>query len=118
RADNAGEGGILALTALVPTGGSRNGRNVLIALGIFRAALLYGDGLITPAITVLGAVEGLKVTTPLFDSYVVPIAVAILVGIFAIQQQGTHLIGRLFGPVMVLWFITIAAVGLTWIVRK
>jgi KUP system potassium uptake protein len=118
RADNAGEGGILALTALVPTRGSRNGRNVLIALGIFGAALLYGDGMITPAITVLGAVEGLKVVTPLFDSYVVPLTVVILIGIFAIQQQGTHLVGRLFGPVMVLWFITIAALGLTWVVRK
>ena len=91
---------------------------MLIALGIFGAALLYGDGMITPAITVLGAVEGLKVATPLFDSYVVPIAVAILVGIFAIQQQGTHLVGRLFGPVMVLWFVTIAILGVTWIVRK
>src|SRR5436309_4076833 len=68
RADNAGEGGILALTALVPPRGNRNGRNALISLGIFGAALLYGDGMITPAITVLGAVEGLKVATPLFDS--------------------------------------------------
>jgi KUP system potassium uptake protein len=117
RADNSGEGGILALTALLPARG-RDGRNVLVALGIFGAALLYGDGMITPAITVLGAVEGLKVATPLFDSYVVPIAVVILIGIFAIQQQGTHLVGRLFGPVMVLWFGAIAALGLSWIARK
>src|SRR6185369_15379610 len=118
RADNAGEGGILALTALLPSRGSTNGRNVLIALGIFGAALLYGDGMITPAITVLGAVEGLKVATPLFDAYVVPITVGILIGIFAIQQHGTHKVGRLFGPVMVLWFIAIAALGLTWVARK
>src|SRR5882762_8539309 len=118
RADNAGEGGILALTALVPTRRSRNGGYVLISLGIFGAALLYGDGMITPAITVLGAVEGLKVATPLFDSYVVPLTVVILIGIFAIQQHGSHLVGRLFGPVMVLWFTTIAALGLTWIARK
>jgi KUP system potassium uptake protein len=118
RADNRGEGGILALTALVPARSGGNGRNTLIALGIFGAALLYGDGMITPAITVLGAVEGLKVATPLFDPYVVPLAVAILIGIFAIQQHGTHRVGRLFGPVMVLWFAAIAALGLTWIVRK
>ena len=117
RADNRGEGGILALTALLPARPGNSG-NILIALGIFGAALLYGDGMITPAITVLGAVEGLKVATPLFDLYVVPIAVVILIGIFAIQQHGTHLVGRLFGPVMVLWFLAIAALGLTWIVRK
>ena len=72
-----------------------------ILLGIFGAALLYGDGMITPAITVLGAVEGLKVATPLFDPYVVPIAVVILIGVFAIQRHGTHRVGRLFGPIMV-----------------
>jgi hypothetical protein len=80
----------------------------LIALGIFGAALLYGDGMITAAITVLGAVEGLTVATPLIYPYVVPIAVVILIGIFAIQQHGTDRVGRLFGPVMVLWFVTIA----------
>jgi KUP system potassium uptake protein len=123
RADNRGEGGILALAALVPQapeGARRNGRHartVLIALGIFGAALLYGDGMITPAITVLGAVEGLTVATPLVEPYVVPIAVGILVGIFAIQRRGTHRVGRLFGPVMVLWFITITALGLQWIVK-
>ena len=73
-------------------------------MGIFGAALLYGDGMITPAITVLGAVEGLKVATPLFEAYVVPIAVAILIGVFAIQQHGTHRVGRLFGPIMVCGF--------------
>src|SRR6185436_16099013 len=108
----------LALTALIPTPKRAGTRNVLIALGIFGAALLYGDGMITPAITVLGAVEGLKVATPFFDPYVVPLTVAILIGIFAIQQHGTHRVGRLFGPVMVLWFIAIAVLGLSWIVRE
>ena len=117
RADNQGEGGILALTALVPTSAATP-RSVLIGLGIFGAALLYGDGMITPAITVLGAVEGLKVATPLFDSYVVPISVVILIAIFFIQQYGTHRVGRLFGPVMVIWFITIAALGVSWIARR
>jgi KUP system potassium uptake protein len=119
RADNDGEGGILALTALIPSE-SRAGapRPALILLGIFGAALLYGDGMITPAITVLGAVEGLEVATPLFDPYVVPIAVAILIGIFAIQRHGTTRVGTLFGPVMVIWFVVIALLGISWIVRE
>ena len=85
---------------------------MLVLLGLFGAALLYGDGMITPAITVLGAVEGLKVATPLFDPYVVPATVVILVGVFAIQRHGTHRVGRLFGPIMVLWFIVIATLGI------
>jgi KUP system potassium uptake protein len=125
RADNQGEGGILALTALVPgrgTDGGRAsrlavGRPVLIALGIFGTALLYGDGMITPAISVLGAVEGLEVVTPLFQPYVVPITVAILVALFAIQKFGTHRVGGLFGPIVIIWFVTIAALGIIWIVR-
>ncbi|HEU4893073.1 MAG TPA: potassium transporter Kup [Vicinamibacterales bacterium] len=118
RADNQGEGGILALTALLPTSnGPRTGWSLLVLLGIFGAALLYGDGMITPAITVLGAIEGLKVATPLFDPYVVPIAVAILVGVFAIQRHGTHSVGRLFGPIMVVWFIVIAVLGIVHMVR-
>jgi KUP system potassium uptake protein len=121
RADNQGEGGILALTALVPQG--RNGAAgamtpILIALGIFGAALLYGDGMITPAISVLGAVEGLQVETPLFAPYVVPISVAIIVVLFLFQQHGTHRVGRLFGPIMVVWFVTIAGLGVSWIVRE
>ena len=119
RADNQGEGGILALTALLPP--RTNGRAasaVLVLLGIFGAALLYGDGMITPAITVLGAVEGLKVATPLFDPYVVPIAVLILIGVFAIQRHGTHRVGRLFGPIMVVWFLVIAALGIVWLARQ
>ena len=98
RADNQGEGGILALTALLPQR-HREARiwSVLVLLGIFGAALLYGDGMITPAITVLGAIEGLKVATPLFDPYVVPVAVVILIGVFAIQRHGTHRVGGCSG---------------------
>jgi KUP system potassium uptake protein len=119
RADNQGEGGILALTALLPERrGNGPGWPALVLLGIFGAALLYGDGMITPAITVLGAVEGLTVVTPLFDRYVVPIAVAILIAVFAIQQHGTHRVGRLFGPVMVAWFVVIAALGIISLVRQ
>jgi KUP system potassium uptake protein len=119
RADNQGEGGILALTALLPPRSEPQvGRTALILLGIFGAALLYGDGMITPAITVLGAIEGLKVATPLFDPYVVPVAVAILVAVFAIQRHGTHRVGRMFGPIMVMWFITIAVLGLVWLTRE
>ena len=126
RADNQGEGGILALTALVPnkgaaaeTTGSRlaAGRPLLIALGIFGTALLYGDGMITPAISVLGAVEGLEVVTPFFSPYVVPITVIILIGLFAIQRFGTHRVGGLFGPIVIVWFVAIAALGVMWIVR-
>ena len=125
RADNQGEGGILALTALVPSrnGGANTtsrlavGRPLLIALGIFGTGLLYGDGMITPAITVLGAIEGLEVVTPLFTPYVVPITVTILVFLFVIQQFGTHRVGRLFGPIVVVWFVTIAALGVSWVIR-
>ncbi|HEX8030534.1 MAG TPA: KUP/HAK/KT family potassium transporter, partial [Vicinamibacterales bacterium] len=125
-ADNQGEGGILALTALVPNrgavaekSGSRLavGRPVLIALGIFGTALLYGDGMITPAISVLSAVEGLEVITPLFSPYVVPVTVMILIGLFAIQKYGTHRVGRLFGPIVIVWFVTIAALGVSAIAR-
>jgi KUP system potassium uptake protein len=112
RADNQGEGGILALAALVPPG-----HPILILLGIFGAALLYGDGMITPAITVLGAIEGLEVATPLFEPYVVPVTVGILIVVFAIQRHGTHRVGKLFGPVMVAWFVVIAALGIRWIVE-
>ena len=126
RADNQGEGGILALTALVPgLKGTRGisarlaeGRPILIALGIFGTALLYGDGMITPAISVLSAVEGLEVVTPLFQPYVVPLTVVILVGLFLIQQYGTHRVGGLFGPIVIVWFTTIAALGIGWIVQE
>jgi KUP system potassium uptake protein len=120
RADNNGEGGILALLALVAQspGARRKSRANLIALGLFGAALLYGDGMITPAISVLGAVEGLGVATHIFEPYIVPITLGILVTLFMIQSRGTERVGMLFGPVMVVWFVTIAVLGLTWIVRE
>ncbi len=112
RADNQGEGGILALMALVPSDyRGPNSRGVLIGLGLFGAALLYGDGMITPAITVLSAIEGLNVATPLFEPYVVPMTVAVLVGLFLVQYRGTARVGAVFGPVMVVWFVVIAALG-------
>jgi KUP system potassium uptake protein len=116
RADNQGEGGILALTALIPPRpNSAYAGPVLILLGIFGAALLYGDGMITPAITVLSAVEGLTVVTPLVQHYVVPVAAVIILGVFAIQRHGTHRVGTLFGPVMVIWFLVLAVLGLVWL---
>ena len=93
------------------------GRPILIALGIFGTALLYGDGMITPAISVLGAIEGLEVATPLFQPYVVPITVVILIALFVIQKYGTHRVGGLFGPIMVVWFATLAALGVVWTIR-
>src|SRR6185369_6850443 len=98
RADNHGEGGILALMALVRHAVTGAGLKVLVALGLFGAALLYGDGIITPAISVLSAVEGLEVTTSVFHPYVVPITIAILVGLFLVQTRGTGGIGKVFGP--------------------
>jgi len=118
RADNRGEGGILALMALVRSRiESAGGRRVLVAVGLFGAALLYGDGMITPAISVLSAVEGLSVATDAFTPYVVPITVAILVLLFLFQRRGTGGIGAVFGPVMMLWFGTLAVLGLRWIVQ-
>ena len=118
RADNHGEGGILALTALVrpPDGRGKGARRVLILLGLFGAALLYGDGMITPAISVLSAVEGTKVVTSSLDSFVIPIAIVILVALFSIQRHGTAAVGRFFGPVMVVWFGVLAILGLPHIV--
>ena len=116
RADNRGEGGILALMSLIRTRGTR--RWVLIALGLFGAALLYGDGMITPAISVLSAVEGLEVATSFFRPYVQVITIAILIGLFLMQRRGTGKIGALFGPVMMLWFVTLGALGVPWIVRE
>jgi KUP system potassium uptake protein len=117
RADNKGEGGILSLTSLLPPRGSGT-PTVLVLLGIFGAALLYGDGMITPAITVLGAIEGITVATPVFEPYVVPVSVAILVVVFSVQQYGTHRIGRMYGPIMVIWFVVLAMLGIAWIVRQ
>src|SRR5687768_7437608 len=113
RADNRGEGGILALTSLVtPVGALRGGRRVLIMLGLFATALLYGDGMITPAISVLSAVEGLTVATPFFEPYVVPITIAILVTLFAFQRKGTTGVGQIFGPITLIWFVVLGTLGL------
>ena len=115
RADNHGEGGILALTALVmPEPGSPPSRSgaAIITLGVFGTALLYGDGLITPAISVLSAVEGFEVATPAFTSWVIPVSIAILVALFAIQHRGTAGIAKVFSPVMVVWFTVLGALGL------
>ena len=119
RADNHGEGGIMALIALVRgvRVGPRAGRLVLIALGIFGASLFYGDGMITPAISVLSAVEGLEVAAPSLDSLVVPIALAILTVLFAVQRFGTTAVGRAFGPVMAVWFTILGVSGLVQVVQ-
>jgi KUP system potassium uptake protein len=118
RADNRGEGGILALLALAaPRGTPRGGGRALVLMGVFGAALLYGDGMITPAISVLGAIEGLNVATPFFEPYIIPISIVILIGLFLVQSRGTAAIGRFFGPVMVVWFATIALLGVKEIVR-
>ncbi len=119
RADNRGEGGILALMSLIRPHrkGSRGFRFTLGMLGLFGAALLYGDGIITPAISVLSAVEGLQIATPLFEHLVEPITIVILIGLFLIQKHGTQGIGKIFGPVMILWFFSIAALGVIQILR-
>jgi KUP system potassium uptake protein len=116
RADNKGEGGILALLALMERRGGK--RTWFVLLSIFGAALLYGDGMITPAISVLSAVEGLKIARPGFERYAVPITTAILVLLFIFQQRGTKTVGLAFGPIMLLWFLTIGALGLIAIVRQ
>ena len=115
RVDNDGEGGILALMALL--GVKKQRRPTIVAVGLFGAALIYGDGAITPAISVLSALEGLNMATPALQPYVVPAAVAILLALFAIQSQGTAAIGRFFGPVMLLWFLVMAAMGISGIVQ-
>jgi KUP system potassium uptake protein len=114
RADNRGEGGIIALTALVQ-GSSESpsrGRALLVAAGIFGACLLYGDGMITPAISVLSAAEGLRIITPGFQPYVIPVTLAILGGLFLLQQRGTARVGAVFGPVMLVWFLVLGVLGL------
>jgi KUP system potassium uptake protein len=118
RADNEGEGGILALTSLLGSAERRGIRHVMILLGLFGTALLYGDGMITPAISVLSAVEGTEVATAAFTPWVLPIAVVILVALFSVQARGTASIGRVFGPVMIVWFGTLAALGLWHLVGE
>ena len=120
RADNHGEGGALALTALA-AGAVRSRpalRGALLLLGVFGATLFYGDSLITPAISVLGAMEGLEVVTPTLKPYVVPISAGILIGLFLIQRHGTAVVGRFFGPVIVLWFGTLAVTGIAHIAQE
>jgi KUP system potassium uptake protein len=118
RADNRGEGGILALMSLVRDHEVGARRTVLVALGLFGAALLYGDGVLTPAISVLGAIEGLEIATPFFAPYVVPITIVILIGLFLLQRRGTTGVGIVFGPVIALWFSTLALLGVYNIVQQ
>jgi KUP system potassium uptake protein len=116
RADNHGEGGILALMALAGASAPGRGRWLIFA-GLFGAALIYGDGIITPAISVLSAVEGLDVATSTFEPYTMPIAVAILAGLFAIQYKGTQKVGNAFGPIMLAWFVAMALLGIFGVIR-
>jgi len=113
RADNRGEGGIMALMALALRKRNRpRQRAIITTLGLFGAALFYGDGIITPAISVLSAVEGLEVAAPGLHRYIIPLTLGILVGLFSFQSQGTEKVGKLFGPVMVFWFVSLALMGL------
>jgi KUP system potassium uptake protein len=121
RADNRGEGGVLALLALAlqrqHRSDDRRRRALLIILGVFGTALLYGDGIITPAISVLGAVEGLAIATPAFSRFVVPITMGILLLLFMVQRLGTAKVGRAFGPITLVWFVVIGVLGLLEILR-
>jgi len=119
RADNQGQGGILALMALaLQKPGSKRRHAVLLLLGVAGAALFYGDGIITPAISVLSAVEGLKIATPLFEPYIVPITGVIVVVLFSMQRRGTASVGALFGPIVCAWFVVLAILGLVHILRE
>ncbi|HRH14443.1 MAG TPA: potassium transporter Kup [Azonexus sp.] len=120
RANNKGEGGIIALMTLALHNGNPASwqQKLLIVLGLFGAALFYGDGVITPAISVLSAVEGLELITPTFKPYILPITLAIVVGLFLFQRKGTASVGALFGPVMVLWFAVLALLGVTGIMQN
>lgn len=119
RADNEGEGGIMALITLlrrVGTGGGGRTAAVLAGLGIFGAALFFGDSMITPAISVLSAVEGVRIVEPSLEELVVPATAVIIVLLFLAQRLGTATVGRMFGPVMIVWFVTIGALGMVGIV--
>src|SRR3989449_1900922 len=121
RAEKKGEGGVLALMALVTGPRLARGlspRRLMIVLGIFGSALLYADGALTPAVTVMSAVEGLEIATPALATWVIPVTLMILVGLFLLQSRGTARIGALFGPVMLAWFATIGVLGLSEIVRQ
>jgi len=118
KADNHGEGGILALTSLVmKRKGSVAKAGLLVSLGVFGTALLYGDGIITPAISVLSAVEGLNEVSTSFEAWIIPIAVVILIGLFSVQRRGTGAVGKVFGPIMIVWFTVIAVLGIRQIVN-
>ena len=120
RADNNGEGGTLTLMALASRAVGRFSKagGVVALLGIISAALFYGDAVITPALSVLSAVEGLDVATPAFHAYVVPLTIVILLVLFAFQSRGTAKVAALFGPIMVVWFVAIAIPGLIWHRRR
>jgi KUP system potassium uptake protein len=120
RADNRGEGGIMALTALASkaAGATPRRRIVLLLIGVFGGSLFYGDSVITPAISVLSAVEGLEVATPALKPYVLPISLAVLVGLFSVQRFGTAVVGKLFGPVIGVWFVVLAATGIAQIAQQ
>ncbi len=120
HADNNGEGGVMALTALagmcLPIGSNR--RRIALVVGLFAAALLYGDSMITPSISVLSAVEGIQIITPRFGPYVIPVTVAVLVGLFALQRHGTTRIGTLFGPIMLVWFAVLMVLGIRSVITS
>jgi KUP system potassium uptake protein len=121
RADNRGEGGILALMSLARTregGGTSTRRAILVALGLFGSALLYGDGMIQPSVSVLSAIEGLEIAAPGLAHYVVPITVVVLIILFSLQRVGTAKVGAMFGPIMILWFTVLAVLGILQIVRE
>ncbi|MEJ7688652.1 MAG: KUP/HAK/KT family potassium transporter, partial [Variovorax sp.] len=119
RADNAGEGGLVAMLALASQAvvDKPRLRSVLLVVGIFGTSLFYGDGVITPAISVLSAVEGLEIVSPYFASYVIPITLVVLFGLFAVQKRGTAGIGKFFGPLTLAWFLAIAVLGVSQIVN-
>ena len=117
RADNRGEGGILALLALLHGRKRAVAPALILALGLFGTALLFGEGVITPAISVLSAVEGLEVATPALERFIVPITVLILIGLFMMQKHGTARVGTIFGPITLVWFIALAVLGTVWIIR-
>ena len=119
RADNHGEGGVIALTALIKNQKTtlKRGRWTLVTIGLFAACLLYGDGMITPAISVLSAVEGIEIVTPVFRPYIVPLTIVILTGLFLLQRRGTAKVGTLFGPIILVWFSVLAVLGFVQIMH-
>ncbi|MCX7315557.1 MAG: KUP/HAK/KT family potassium transporter, partial [Hyphomicrobiales bacterium] len=119
RANNRGEGGTIALTSLaLGQVSSKTSRWVILATGLIGVSLFYGDCVITPAISVLSAVEGLNLITPLFNSYIVPITVLLITALFAIERHGTAVIGKFFGPIMLTWFLVLAALGVNAIIKN